>query len=144
MPGKKELKISLIIIIIVLCIPLTLRLAYKYRTGLNIEKRIIQLKDALLSGDRIAVKINLLAGVNGKDLRVVFYIPCNDQKTKQDIIDNMVRIKHEMIMSMDNAQNKISIEKRDFRRIKSNCLTKLNRYAPVDVNKVYVEFFAHN
>ena len=32
----------------------------------------------------------------------------------------MVRIKHEMIMSMDNAQNKISIEEMDFKRIKSN------------------------
>ena len=119
-------------------------LAYKYRTELKVEKRFLQIKEALFSSERIEVKMNLIAGVNGKDLRIKFNIPCDNQKTKDNILENMTRIKHEMLMSMDNEENKISIEQRDFRRIKSNCLAILNKYAPVDVNKVYVEFFAHN
>ena len=144
MSGTKDKKAPLIILVLIVCIPIILGLAYKYRSELKIGQNLVQLKKAVLSSDGIFVKIDLFAGVNNKSLRVIFNIPCKDMKTKQDILDNMTIIKHEMLMSMDNPQNKISFEKRDFKRIKANCLAVLQKYAHVDVNKVYVEFFAHN
>ena len=124
--------------------PFLFGLAYKYRSGLRLEKRFIQIKNAIFSRDRIFVKVDLFARVNGKDLRIIFNVPCKDMETKQNITKNMARIKHEMLMSMEDTQNAISIEKRDFARIKSNCVEILNKYAPVDINKVYMDFFAHN
>lgn len=144
MPSKKENKAALILVIFIVCIPFLLGFAYRFRNELKIDERLMQLKDAIFSNEGIYVRLNLLAGVNNKDLRIVFSIPCKDEKTKQDILDNMTVIKHEMLMSMDDARNKISVEKRDFQRIKANCLAVLNRYAPVDINRVYVEFFALN
>ena len=144
MDRKKEHKISLIIITIILFIPCALGLAYKYRSELKLEKPFVQIRDAFSSSKMIIAKVDFFAKVNDKHLRVIFKIPCKDIKTKQVILDNMTRIKHEMLMSMDNEQNKMSIEKRDFRRIKSNCIAILNKYAHIDENKVYVDFFAHN
>jgi len=143
MSSKKENKILIIISIVILCMPIVLGLAYKYRSELKADKRFTQIRDALFTGERIEVKIQLIAGINDKDMRVMFNIPCKDLKTKQGILDNMARIKHELLMSMDNAQNKTAIERRDFKRIKSNCLAILKRYSS-DVNEVYVDFFAHN
>lgn len=144
MSTKKEHKITVILVVIILCMPFCLGIAYKYRSELNLEKRFIQIKSAVLSRNRIVAKIDFFAKVNGKDMRIIFEIPCKNMKTKQVILDNMTRIKHEMLMSMESDLNKMSIEKRDFRRIKSNCVEILNKYTPVDVNKVYVNFFAHN
>lgn len=144
MSTKKDNRATFIILIIIICLPFLSGLAYKYRSELKIEQRIVNIRARLVKDNRITVKLNLIAGVNDKDLRVAFSIPCKDIETKQKIIENMAKIKHEMLMSMDDPQNKISIEKRDFKKIKSNCLTILTKYAPVDVSKVYVEFFAHN
>lgn len=144
MASKKEHKIPLIIITIIVCIPLALGLAYKYRGELRLNSKFTQIRKAFVSSQAIVVKVDFFTKVNGKDLRVIFAIPCKDMKTKEDILNNMTRIKHEMLMSMENEQNRISIEKRDFRRIKANCLEILKKYAPVDVSKVYMDFFAHN
>ena len=144
MPSKKENNISLILIVILLCIPFLFGLAYQYRSELSLEKHFTQIKNTIFSREKIIVKVDLFTRVNGKDLRIIFNVLCKDMKTKQNITNNMTRIKHEMLMSMEDTQNMISIEKRDFTRIKSNCVEILNKYAPVDVNKVYVDFFAHN
>lgn len=144
MESKKEHKISVIIFIIILCMPVVLGLAYKYRSELKLDKPFVQIRDAFFPGKMIIAKIDFFAKVNDKYLRIIFKIPCKDMKTKQNILDNMTRIKHEMLMSMDSEENKISIENRDFRRIKSNCLGVLKKYAHIDENKVYVDFFAHN
>ena len=144
MPSKKENKITLIIIILTLCIPFALGLAYKYRSELKLEKRFSQIKETVFSRDAIIAKIDFFAKVNNRDMRIIFKIPCKDMKTKEYIQDNMTRIKHEMLMSMDDEQNKISIEKRDFGRIKANCLQVLKKYSAIDADKVYVDFFAHN
>ena len=144
MSGTKDKRAPLIIFVLIVCIPIILGLAYKYRSEINIDQNLTQLKNAFLSSEEMFVKIDLFAGVNNKSLRIIFNVPCKNMKTKRDILDNMTIIKHEMLMSMDNPQNKISIERRDFKRIKANCLAVLKKYAQVDVNKVYVEFFAHN
>ena len=144
MPNKKENKISMVIIVILLCIPFLFGLAYNYRSELGLDKRFMQIKDTIFSSEEIVAKIDLFARVNDKHLRIIFKVPCRDMETKQKIMNNMARIKHEMLMSMDNVQNMSSIEKRDFAGIKSNCIETLNKYAPVDVSKVYVDFFAHN
>ena len=144
MSGIKQNRVPLIILVLIVFIPLILGLAYRFRSELNIDQEVRQLKESFFSSDGIFVKIDFYAKVNNKDMRIIFNVPCKNVKTKQDILDNMTKIKHEMLMSMEDAQNKISIERRDFKRIKANCLAVLNRYAPVDVNKVYVEFFAHN
>ncbi|MBN2418144.1 MAG: hypothetical protein JXL81_02070 [Deltaproteobacteria bacterium] len=144
MQSKKEYNLSIIIIVILISIPFLFGLAYRYRSELRLEKRFMQMKSAVFSSDNIVAKIDLFARVNDKHLKIIFKIPCKDMKTKQDIMDNLPRIKHEMLMSMESDYNKISIEKRDFNRIKSNCLEILKKYAAVDVNKVYVDFFAHN
>ena len=144
MASKKENKISFIIIAIILCIPFALGLAYKYRAELKLNDQFVKIRDSFSSSKTIMAKVDFFAKVNDKHLRVIFNIPCKDMKTKQDILDNMTRIKHEMLMSMESDQNKISIENREFRQIKANCLVILKKYAPVDVSKVYVDFFAHN
>ena len=144
MPNKKEKKISLIIIAIIVCIPFAVGLAYKYRAELKLSDQFVQIRNSFSFSKMIIAKIDFFAKVNDKHLRVIFNIPCKDMKTKQGILDNMTRIKHEMLMSMENDQNKISIDKRNFRQIKANCLEILKKYTPVDENKIYVDFFAHN
>ena len=104
----------------------------------------MEIQNALSNENKIFVKMDLVVGVNDKDLRVIFRIPCENMKEKRKIMENMAAIRHEMLMSYDDSLNKQSIEERDFQKIKSNCLAVLNKYASVDVDKVYVEFFAHN
>lgn len=144
MLTKKGNRASFIVIIIIICLPFLSSLAYKYRFEFKIKQRLVNMKNLYLKNDRIVVRLNLVAGVNDRDLRLVFCIPCKDIDTKLKIIEHMAKIQHEMLMSMDDPQNKISIEKRDFKKIKANCITILTKYAAVDVRNVYVEFFAHN
>ncbi len=144
MPIKKDNKITLILILIVIGIPLLLGIAYRFRSELRLEQHFSQVSHSLFSKKDLFVKIDIFAGVNKKDLRIIFNVPCKNIKTKQLILENMTVIKHELLMSLEEEQNREAVEERDFGRIKSNCMSILTRYASVDVNKVYVEFFGHN
>lgn len=142
--GKNEKKTSFILILFLISVPFVSGLAYKYRHELRISEKISDIKDSLFSSGNIQFKFDLIASVNDKDLRIKFSIPCKTMSEKQHLTRKLYIIKHEMLMSLDNMDNIYSVNKRDFKRIKANCLRVISKYCEVDSDNAYVEFFAHN
>ncbi len=145
MSEKNDKRTSIItIIMVIICIPLVLSMAYRFRRELKIERQIMQIQNALSNENKYFINMDLVVNVNDKDLRIVFRIPCESMRMKKRILENMTVIRHEMLMSYAGPVNKQFAEERDFEKIKSNCLAVLNKYGPVDIENVYVEFFALN
>ena len=132
-----------LIFILVAILTLT-SLAYRYREEIEIPRRIMSLKETLFPSDRINVKFQVVAGINGKNLRVKFAVPCGNMKQKYKILKRLPGVKHEMLMSMTRPEVIQSIEERDFGAIKRNSLQVINRYSPEKIDKLYMEFFFLN
>lgn len=144
MEDYKE-KNTVIVIIITLCTILFLTgLAYKYREELNFAQWVIDIKDSLFTSHRIGIKFHIVTDIGDQCLRVKFYIPCKNIREKQDIVEEIIKIKHEMLMSLSRPENIHSIKNRDFSGIKANCLDIINKNSPTLVKKIYLDFFILN
>ena len=86
----------------------------------------------------------VVANVALKHLRLKFSIPCNDLTEITHLNKNMSRLKHDMLLSIDNDKMSRSIEDRDFDNIRKTIISVVNRHTRKPVKTIYFENFFFN
>jgi len=86
----------------------------------------------------------VVANVALKHLRLKFSIPCSDLKDITHLNKIMPRLKHDMILSIDNENMSRSIKDRDFENIRKTILSVVNRHTRKPVKTIYFENFFFN
>ena len=142
-PSKKneDKKTAVIPVIILFCVMILTVLAYQYRDDLNFRERWAGFKNSIFSSHQTGVKFDIMTDIDDQRVGVKFYIPCKSMREKQKLEKKITLIRHELLMSMSVQENIQFMKSRDFAKIKSLCLSIINRFSPAPVKKVYLEFF---
>ena len=140
MSDLTKIMISIFIAILFLALAI---IAYHFRDELKIEKFVFSNKEYIRRAG-IFVRISVTAGIEDKTLRVRFLIPCRNMKQKEEILEKLPVIKHELLMTIDRPDVTQSVKNRRFGSLKKQLLQTVNNYSSESVNKLYLENYFFN
>lgn len=113
---------------------------YHFRKEIHIPELTL---DPVGGGDQ-NVKCLLVSSVGSKSLRIGFSIPSEDKRQKENMLKELPRIKHDLLMSADAPDLVSFYKERDFTAIKSYLLRVVNRYSDQPVETIYFESFFYD
>ena len=144
MENTNEKNTHLILLIFVPLIIVLISAGYYFRQELNISEMFNNAKERLLTSRQLSVKINLVASIGEKCLRVNYLVPCKNLDQKLELINKLPGIKHEMLMTLYSPEMIEFVEQRNFKKIKKTSLNTINNYSKETLKSIYVECFFFN
>jgi len=83
----------------------------------------------------------LVARLGDRDLRMGFYVPTESRKQRDDLLQKLPAIKHELLMSAGRGDFLSALELRDFDSIREYLLETVNHYAQEPVDSLFFQNF---
>lgn len=134
MSDKHHIAAVLIVICLFSALVLTL---YHYRQELRIPNLILH----PIHQGRKTVNCFVFTTIGTKQLRMGFSIPSEDRRHRDELIEKLPRIQHDLQMSSSEPDWSSWIEERNFRAIKGHLLKVVNRHSAKPVKNLYFESF---
>lgn len=86
----------------------------------------------------------LFSSVGNKNLRILFSIPSKDKRQREVLLKEVPRIRHELLISMDDPDLMSSVENRDFDSIRSHFVRVINNHLDQPIDTIYFEGFYYD
>lgn len=83
----------------------------------------------------------LVARVGERDLRMGFFMPTEDRDQRDDLLQKLPVIKHDILISTGRPEFLSALELRDFDSIREHLLITVNQYAKNPVDDLYFESY---
>lgn len=90
------------------------------------------------------VKCVLVTTVGNKNLRISFSIPSKDKRQREVLLQEIPRIKHELLISIDDPDIKSTFENREFASIRSHLVRVINKHLDQPVDTIYFDSFYYD
>ena len=144
MPMDKNKKSTLIALLFLVSI-IGLSLAtYQFRHDPKFAQIATIFKDGFRPAKQVEADLVVVADIEEKVLRMNINIPCKNISQKRTLMRSLPRIRHQMLMSLDEPMMRQWVEHRNFTAIKKHALSLVNSYSSVKVKSLFVRNFYYN